>query len=153
MDTLELKIPPPIVALVLGVAMWAVSRSMPSVVDGGQLRAWIAIAIALAGGGISLAGIIAFRRAKTTVNPLRPEQASSLVTGGIYRVTRNPMYVGLLLALLGWAIWLLNLWSALGPVAFIAYITRFQIKAEERALSSLFGEQYAAYAAKVRRWL
>ena len=153
MDTLESKIPPPIVALVLGVAMWAVSRSTPSVVDGGHVRAWLAIAIALAGGGVSLAGIIAFRRVKTTVNPLRPEQASSLVTGNIYRVTRNPMYVGLLLVLLGWAIWLLNLWSGLGPVAFMAYITRFQIKPEERALSSLFGEQYAAYTAKVRRWL
>lgn len=153
MNALELKIPPPLVALVLGVAMWALWRVTPAVAAGGPLSTAGAVAIALVGGAFSLAGAIAFRLAKTTVNPLKPESASSLVTGGVYRISRNPMYVGLALALVGWAVFLVDPWSLFGPVAFVAYITRFQIKPEERALLSLFGEQYANYMAGVRRWL
>jgi len=75
-----------------------------------------------------------------------------LVTGGIYRFTRNPMYVGLLLVLVAWATFLSSLWTLVGPLAFVLYITRFQIKPEESALATLFGQPYADYRAKVRRW-
>jgi protein-S-isoprenylcysteine O-methyltransferase Ste14 len=151
--TLELKVPPPLVALILGAAMWALSEVIPVLGTRGLLTHVAAGAIALAGGAFSLAGILSFRRAQTTVNPLKPENASSLVTGGVYRFTRNPMYVGLLFVLVAWAVFLVNPWTLLGPVLFVAYMNRFQIKPEERALVTLFGEQYAAYAAKVRRWL
>jgi protein-S-isoprenylcysteine O-methyltransferase Ste14 len=153
MNHLELKVPPPIVALVLAVAMWAVSRSTFVFEVDAALRIPVAVAIALAGGAFSVAGVAAFRRAKTTVNPMKPEAASSLVTGGVYRVTRNPMYVGLLLVLLGWAAFLCAPWALIGPAAFVAYMNRFQIAPEERALRSMFGEGYSAYRAKVRRWL
>lgn len=133
--------------------MWVLSRLTPAATVAGLARVVAAAAIALAGAAVSLSGAMAFRRMKTTVNPFRPERASSLVTSGVYRMTRNPMYVGLLLVLVGWAVLLANLWSALGPVVFVAYITRFQIKPEERALSSLFGEEYASYKSRVRRWL
>ena len=153
MAALELRIPPPVVALVVGAAMWALSRVAPSVAVRSPLTTSLAIAIALAGVGASVAGTLAFRRARTTVNPMKPEKASSLVTGGIYRITRNPMYVGLLLILVGWTVYLVNAWAVLGPVVFVAYMTRFQIRAEERALLGLFGEQYATYTTRVRRWL
>jgi protein-S-isoprenylcysteine O-methyltransferase Ste14 len=153
MSALELKVPPPIVALLIGVVMWALSRLTESVTVSGFPIIMTAVVIALVGGGITLSGAIAFRRAKTTVDPFRPESASSLVTFGVYRMTRNPMYVGLLMVLIGWAVFLVNVWSALGPLVFVAYITRFQIQPEERALASLFGEAYASYKSRVRRWL
>lgn len=96
---------------------------------------------------------IRFRRANTTVNPLKPQAASSLVTAGIYRYTRNPMYLGLLFLLVAWAVLLSSPFALLGPVAFVTYISRFQIVPEERVLAALFGAEYAAYQAGVRRWL
>lgn len=152
MKFLELKIPPPLVALTFALAMWFVSRSTPSIDIGIWVRAVVAVAVALLGGAISLAGVLAFRRARTTVNPMKPQSTSMLVTGGIYRFTRNPMYVGLLLVLVAWATFLSSLWTLVGPLAFVLYITRFQIKPEESALATLFGQPYADYRAKVRRW-
>jgi protein-S-isoprenylcysteine O-methyltransferase Ste14 len=153
MAALELKVPPPVVALLAGAAMWAVSRVTPAIAAGGLAGTIVAAIIALIGVGIGASGAIAIRRAKTTISPLKPETASSLVTNSIYRITRNPMYLGLLVMLMGWAIYLLNVWAMLGPVIFAVFITRFQIKPEERILSSLFGKEYAEYSSKVRRWL
>ena len=84
---------------------------------------------------------------------MTPEAASALVRSGIYRTTRNPMYVGLLLILVAWAVLLSSVWTLLGPLVFVLYITRFQIIPEESALSALFGADYAAYQSSVRRWL
>lgn len=153
MNALELKVPPPIVALVLAAAMWGISRMGASIEIPGVLRHGVAAALALAGGCISLAGVVSFRRAKTTVNPLKPEKASSLVTGGIYKVTRNPMYLGLLLVLLAWAVFLSSAWALAGPVAFVLYINRFQIEPEERVMGTMFGTTYSEYKARVRRWV
>lgn len=153
MNALELKVPPPVVALVLALAMWAVSRFTLTFEVDASLRIAVAIAVALVGGAFSVAGITAFRRAQTTLNPMKPETASSLVTSGIYRFTRNPMYVGLLFVLVGWIAFLCAPWALVGPVVFVAYMTRFQIAPEEKALMSAFDEAYASYKARVRRWL
>ena len=153
MHALDLKIPPPLVALAVGLAMWAASYvglqfELP------QPARWAgALVIALIGGGVSLAGVTAFRRAKTTVNPLKPQNASSLVTGGIYRFTRNPMYVGLALVLIGWAIVLQAALPLLGLPTFVLYISAFQIQPEERALTAIFGGEFTKYTQHVRRWL
>jgi protein-S-isoprenylcysteine O-methyltransferase Ste14 len=117
------------------------------------LRLAAAAAIALVGIGFSAAGVLAFRRARTTVNPTTPEKATALVSSGAYRITRNPMYVGLAWVLVAWAVFLSSGWALLGVVAFVLYIGRFQIAPEERALAQLFGSEYAAYRARVRRWL
>jgi protein-S-isoprenylcysteine O-methyltransferase Ste14 len=153
MNALELKVPPPVVALVVALAMWGVARvAVPLDIDR-SVRIAMALAIALVGGAFSFAGIAAFRKARTTVNPMKPATTSSLVTDGVYRVTRNPMYVGLACVLLAWAVYLAVPWVLLGPVAFVAYITRLQIVPEERALAAAFGEAYRNYVASVRRWL
>jgi protein-S-isoprenylcysteine O-methyltransferase Ste14 len=149
MRALELKIPPPVVALLVATAMWGISLTTPSA-EAGVVAA---IAIALAGVGFAIAGSLAFRRAKTTVNPLKPETTTSLVTSGVYRFTRNPMYIGLALVLLGWAVFVSSALALLGPLVFILYMSRFQIVPEERVLSGMFGTAYSAYQAKVRRWL
>ena len=153
MRSLELRIPPPIFAALIALAMWPLSTTLPKVFVATQVRVATAIAIALVGGAFSIAGALAFRRAKTTVSPLRPERTSSLVTRGVYRITRNPMYVGLLLGLLAWAAGLSSPVSLAGPVAFIMFINRFQIEPEEKALLAKFGPEYETYKSTVRRWL
>jgi protein-S-isoprenylcysteine O-methyltransferase Ste14 len=153
MRFLELKIPPPVVALLVALGMWAISRAgAPPAISLG-LRLGCALAIALGGGAIAIAGERAFHRARTTVNPMKPQAASSLVTTGVFRMTRNPMYLGLLSVLLAWAVFLCSAWALAGPPAFVLYISRFQIAPEERVLAAKFGETYCAYTEKVRRWL
>ena len=110
MGAFELKVPPPIVALAMAIAMWFLARVPPSPEALPDTRMLGVIGLAAVGCAFGLSGVVAFRRAKTTVNPLKPASASSLVSGGIYKVTRNPMYVGMLLFLFAWAMFL---WS--GP--------------------------------------
>lgn len=153
MQWLELKLPPLLLVALVALGMWALARELPGVALPEALRSVLAGALAIAGIGSSVAGKIQFGRVGTTVNPLTPDRASALVTGGIYQRTRNPMYVGFLLVLLGWAAYLGNPWSLPGPVAFVLYMNRFQILPEEHALTALFGEEYRAYCARVRRWL
>lgn len=153
MQWLEHKIPPPVVGALVALAMWFVAPVGPALALGPTTRyvlAVILVAVALA---FDLLGLLAFRASRTTINPLTPQRTSALVTGGVYRVTRNPMYVGLCCLLLAWAVYLSALLPFLGPVVFVLYVTRFQILPEERVLGQLFGEQYAQYVTRVRRWL
>ena len=133
--------------------MWGISLVTPAAAIPAPIRVAVALAIALAGIGVALSGVIGFRRAKTTVNPLKPETTTSLVTSGVYRFTRNPMYVGLAMALLALAVFFSSPAAVSGPLVFILYMTRFQIVPEERALSAMFGATYSTYRARVRRWL
>ncbi|MFO1264782.1 MAG: isoprenylcysteine carboxylmethyltransferase family protein [Rhodoferax sp.] len=152
MQWLEHKIPPPLVGLTLAVAAWWFSPD-GWWGDASLLRRTLAGALALVGVGLDLTGVAAFVRARTTVNPLRPARASTLVIAGAYRFTRNPMYLGMALLLAGWAV-LLGSWvSVMAPVVFVAFITRFQIVPEERAMAERFGLDYRAYCQRVRRWL
>jgi protein-S-isoprenylcysteine O-methyltransferase Ste14 len=152
MNSVELKVPPPLVGL-LAAAMYGIAWAVPPFPLATAIKAAAAVLLALAGGAIDVAGLIAFRRAKTTINPLKPQNSSSLVSGGIYRYTRNPMYLGMLSFLVAWAVYLAQPLALVGPLGFVLYITRFQIVPEERVLSGLFGEEFAAYKARVRRWL
>ena len=153
MRALELTIPPPVVAVLVAAAMWAVALVTTRIEVPVPVRLGAVAAFAIAGIGVAMAGAIAFRRAHTTLSPVRPEAASSLVTSGIYRFTRNPMYLGLCLVLLAWASFLSSAFAFLGPVVFVLYISRFQILPEERALSDLFGKAFSSYQAQVRRWI
>lgn len=150
---LELKIPPALVVAVTGALMWLVATIVPAatlVIPGWSVGTAIFL---LTGVVISGLGVVAFRRARTTVNPMKPGTASVLVAGGIYRLTRNPMYLGFLVALLGWGVWLANVVAFLLLPAFVCYMNRFQIVPEERALRERFGESFVVYQGRVRRWL
>lgn len=153
MRSLELKIPPVALGLLLGALMWVAARSVPTL--GFFLPAGRLIALGLAGAGVIVAGlgVVSFRRAKTTVNPLNPEAASALVVSGIYRLTRNPMYLGMLLVLLGWGVFLANAMALPGALAFIPLMNRLQIRPEERFLAARFGPAFTVYQSAVRRWL
>lgn len=153
MHVLKLKIPPPLVALVMGVVMWLAAQAAPSCAFTLPAHRILAACASLLGVATSIAGVASFRRAGTTVNPMRPEKASSLVISGIYKVTRNPMYLGLLLVMLAWAVFLSNALAFIALPAFVLYMNRFQIGPEETALASVFGPEFAAYKSRVRRWL
>lgn len=153
MRVIENKIPPVALAFLLGALMWVAARTIPAF--GFTLPAGpvLGAGLALAGVVIALLGVVSFRRARTTVNPLHPEAASALVTSGIYRLTRNPMYLGLLLVLLGGAMYLANAAAFIVPATYVPLMNRLQIFPEERTLAALFGPAFADYASKVRRWL
>jgi protein-S-isoprenylcysteine O-methyltransferase Ste14 len=150
---LELKVPPVAVVLIAAALIWAVDESgaAPGFTFPGQTVA--AALLAALGVGVAIAGLAAFRRARTTVNPLKPEEASRLVVSGVYRLTRNPMYLGFLLLLLAWAIFLGNLGALLVIAVFVVYMNLFQIAPEERALAARFGAEFDAYRRRVRRWI
>jgi protein-S-isoprenylcysteine O-methyltransferase Ste14 len=150
---LELRIPPPIVALLIAGGMWTVAHLPPILPLPELVRLLTAVVLVTMGVAVAVGGIVSFRRARTTVNPLKPETSAALVSTGIYSLTRNPMYLGMVLALFAWAVYLSSSWSLLGPVLFALYITRFQIIPEERVLDRLFGAPFAAYKKRVRRWL
>lgn len=153
MSKLELKVPPLPLAVAVGAVMWAIDGWLP--LQGSRTfgRTVVAVVMFVVAVAITATAVFGFRKARTTVNPMAPETASVIVNTGVYRFTRNPMYLGFLLALVAWAIFLGNFVSALLPVLFVAYMNRFQIAPEERALRARFGESYAAYVRSVRRWL
>ena len=152
MHALELKIPPVVLVLFAGAAMWVLSAATPSFAWQMPYKQAIALILAVSGVTVAVLGVASFRRASTTVNPTRLQDTSSLVTTGIYRLSRNPMYLGFLLALAAWAVFLANVLVFLPVVAFVIYMKRFQITPEERALAVMFGTEFNAYKRRVRRW-
>lgn len=153
MGTLENRIPPPLVTALIAVLMGLAARQLPGIELTLTWRLGLSLPVFLLGLAVCLAGVVAFHRARTTVNPLRPERASALVDGGIYQHTRNPMYLGFATVLVAWSLALASPLTLLGVVAFVLYMNRFQIAPEERALSTLFGDEFARYQTRVRRWV
>ena len=153
MSSLDHKIPPPVIALLCVVLAWVVARYTPGFAYLLPARIPIALVFVLAGVALDVSALIAFRRAKTTPDPRSPDRSTSIVQSGPYRFTRNPMYLGLVLALLGLCVYFANPVTVIAVVVFVSYITRFQIIPEERLLLGKFGESYAQYTRSVRRWL
>lgn len=152
MTWLEHRVPPVLVVLLWALLMWFLAWPQGLVLSALWLLG-IAGLVALAGVALCLAGVLSFRRAQTTVNPLEPSNASALVASGVYRYSRNPMYLGFAIVLLAWAIFLGAPQAALGVVGFVIYMNRFQITAEEQALQQRFGEAFSRYRQQVRRWI
>ena len=146
-----MKQAPPLLVLAVCLAlMWLIAPAGEARALGQSLAAAL---LALTGVLVAVAGVVAFRRAGTTVDPRVPHKAGALVTRGIYRLSRNPMYVGMLLLLLGWAVLLGSGLAALVCPLFYLWIDRLQIPFEERHIRALFGKEYDAYRQRVRRWL
>lgn len=141
------------ITLIAGIAAWLLAR-VPFVprVDSVYLSI-PAGAFVLLGIGCSVLGVLSFRRARTTVNPVNPGAVTTLVVSGIYRFTRNPMYLGFLLWLLAEIVWLGSPLALLTAPAFVLYLNRFQIAPEENVLRERFGAEFDAYMARVPRWL
>lgn len=151
--SLELKIPPVFVVIIAMVLMWLLASVTPDIRVLGVIRSVLIVAGLLLGGFFAVCGVVSFKTADTTVNPTKPETSSALVTSGIYQRTRNPMYVGMAFWLLAWSAYLSNLFTIVFVVGFIVYMTKYQIKPEEKALTDIFGDEYLDFMNKVKRWL
>lgn len=157
MKSLETRIPPPLVALLFALLLWGLS-----ILDLGfsfnnflnnDLRIGASVFLLIIGVIFSILGVTSFKKAKTTVNPLKPEQATKLVNSGVYQITRNPMYLGFVFFLTALSIFLNSFLFIILVPFFMRYLTYFQIIPEEKALEKIFGEQYLLYKNSVRRWL
>lgn len=157
MQALELKIPPLLLMLLFALAMWLLVPLTAPLSTKLALPALyttvLALCLAVTGVAVALAGVLEFRRAKTTVDPRVPQQSSSLVLVGIYRYSRNPMYLGFLLLLAAFACYLQSLMALAFLPLFVLYLNQFQIKPEERFLLQKFGQDFQVYMKQVRRWL
>ena len=153
LDTLELKVPPVPLAAMLVAVNWLLARSLPTLRVEWPGREVIAGLLGAAGIAIVIAGVVSFRNARTTVNPLQPDRTTTLVASGIYRLSRNPMYLGLLLIVAACAWFFANAAGLVLLPLFVIYMNRFQIGPEERALGARFGEGFDAYERSTRRWL
>jgi protein-S-isoprenylcysteine O-methyltransferase Ste14 len=147
-DGLELRVPPLLVTMLAAAAIVAIADTPRS-----GIALLVGATIAVAGAAVAVAGVIAFRRALTTVDPLHPDRSASLVTQGVYRISRNPMYVGFIALLLGLAVALSSIPGGTVALAAALYLDRFQIRPEERILQRRFGAAFDRYRASVRRWL
>ena len=150
---MKLYFPPLAQFLVFALAGWVVSWLLPQLTFGSGLANAIAALALVAGMVILIVAVRSFGKASTTINPIEPDKASHLVTNGLYRFTRNPMYLGLLLVMLGGALLLQNYAALIGPVLFVASMTALQIRPEERVLRQKFGSEYDEYVSHTRRWI
>lgn len=150
---LETRIPPMVVLAGCAALAWLLGLALPGRPLEWPLQWLLALVLLVGGVGLSLASKFAFLRADTTLNPMRPEHVSTLVTTGLYRWTRNPMYLGQAVILLAWAVFVDRPVAFLVVPLFVAYITRFQIHPEEMVLSRRFPGMYAAFCERTRRWI
>ena len=148
-----LQMPPVAVTGIFAVLMWLVSLFTPNLDLPLSLRITVALALAAMGLSVIALAVKGFREERTSVNPMDLDRTSAIVTARIYRASRNPMYLGMLLCLLGFGWWLSNPASLAAAVLFVPVITRLQIIPEERALLGRFGSDYLAYCQTVRRWI
>ena len=148
---METKIPPPIVTLVFGLSIY-LSRGLFQVVEF-NYSFYLGIILLLLGFVILISAVRSFRKDKTTVNPLSPEQATTLVTDGIFKYSRNPMYLGMAFVLGSIAVFFNLIGGIILVALFCAYITKFQIFPEERAMRDLFSDDFDKYTKVTRRWI
>ena len=153
MPSLDLKIPPPFLFLITAILMGVASEYTPRAAFDPNVRVPVAFVLVAAGLACGAFALLRFRKADTTPDPIKIDAASHLVTDGIYAYSRNPMYLGLTIMLIGWAVFLAAPYTGIGAAAFVMYLTQYQIVPEERMLTRKFGGSYRAYQAKVRRWL
>jgi protein-S-isoprenylcysteine O-methyltransferase Ste14 len=149
---MKLKIPPVAIFLAFALFMYLLAKFLPFGFFDFFGRRYLTISLLAVSIAISLVALYQFKRAKTTVDPTKPSKASRLVTGGIYKFTRNPMYLALLLMLLALGLQLGNAFNTLTAAFFVAYMNKFQILPEEEILSKVFGKEYRQYCSEVRRW-
>ena len=145
------KIPPPLVTLFFGCCIYFSKDFFLAINFQGSSA--LSFVLILLGFGLLILAARSFKEHSTTINPIKIESASSLVTSGIFNYSRNPMYLGMVLILLGLSLKFNPIGGLILTALFIVFITRFQIKPEEKAMQKIFGEEFVNYINKVRRWL
>ncbi len=145
------RLPPLLLVLILAISMLVLDGVLPlfrilhpPFAFLGAVPAALGVLIVLISAGL-------FRFRKTTINPFG--EPAVVVQEGFYRFSRNPMYLGMLLVLIGVGLWLGNVLALLLAPAFVAIMTRWYIVREEQLLEDRFGDVYRAYHGRVRRWV
>ncbi len=146
-----LKIPPPVIVLILVVSNFLSSKKIDIINIPNQTL--VSIIIFLIGVFILIVPVSKFIKSKTTVNPIKFKKVNKLITSGIYKYSRNPMYLGFLMIVISTSIYYLNIFSIITPILFYFWINRYQIKREEIFLREKFGKEYLLYTTKTRRWI
>ena len=146
-----IKIPPPLIVLTLIISIYFSSKRIDLINIPFQLE--ISFFILSLGILIFINPVLKFIKSKTTINPIQFEETNRLVTSGIFKYSRNPMYLGMLMIIISTSIFYLNIYSILTPFLFVFWINKFQIKREEIFLTEKFGKEYLSYKNKTRRWL
>ena len=147
----KLKIPPPILVIILITSIYFSSDKLDLISI--PYRTLFSIVILSIGILVIINPIVKFIKSKTTVNPVEFKNVENLVTSGIYKYSRNPMYLGMIMIIISSTIYYLNFYSLLTPFIFYFWINRFQIKREEAFLEEKFGQEYLFYKTKTRRWI
>jgi protein-S-isoprenylcysteine O-methyltransferase Ste14 len=148
---METKIPPPVVTLIFGFAIYLSRKIFPEIEI--QYASFFGMFLLLLGFFILISAVKLFRNDKTTVNPLSPEQATKLVTNGIFKISRNPMYLGMAVILASVAVFFNIIGGIISMALFCLYITKFQIIPEEKAMKELFAQDFEQYMKATRRWI
>ena len=146
-----IKIPPPLIVLTLIISIYFSSKKIDLINIPFQLE--ISFFILSLGILVFINPVLKFIKSKTTINPIQLEETNKLVTSGIFKYSRNPMYLGMLMIIISTSIFYLNIYSILTPFLFVFWINKFQIKREEIFLTEKFGKEYLSYKNKTRRWL
>lgn len=149
---MKIKLPPVLVMIIFGGLMYVLAKFLPVGDFNFFGRRELALFLMVLGFLVIFISVAQFSRAKTTTDPINPEKASRLITTGIYKYTRNPMYLGMLLFLLAFGLKLGNAFNTLLAAGFVSYMNRFQIKGEEEALMAMFAKEYNIYCKLTRRW-
>lgn len=150
---LELRVPPVAVFLLVVLLMYLLKGLAPGFTVTVPFLKFVVAGLVLLSGYIGIAGVYEFRKVRTTVNPVKPEKASTVVNTGVFAYTRNPMYFALLLLIIALGLWWQHLSVIVCGALFVSYMNRYQIKPEEHVLERLFGEEYLKYKNRVRRWI
>ena len=153
LDNLGLKIPPLAQWLLIGVLMWLLARGFGADTSYSAFWSLLVILVLVAGVAVVALSVLTLYLAKTTIDPRYPHKTVRLITQGIFGYSRNPVYLGLLVMLLAWNLYLDSLYATPGLPLFVATITLLQIIPEERILTRQFGDSYQSYCGTVRRWL
>ena len=149
---MKLKVPPVFIFLLFALLMYLLAKWLPVGYFDFFGRVYVMMALLVVAAIVGVIALIQFFRAKTSVDPANPSKVSSLVTDGLYKYSRNPMYLALLLLLVAWGLWLGNAFNTLLAALFVGYMNRFQVLPEEEALLKAFGKEYQQYLTNVRRW-
>jgi len=145
------KIPPPIVTLFFGLCIYLSKSFFPEFSF--SILSSLSIISFIVGISVLVTAIISFKNHETTINPISIEKASSLVVTGVFKYSRNPMYLGMFLILLSISFKFNLIGGIVLTMLFAGYITKFQIIPEEIVMNKLFGDEFEKYKNKTRRWI
>jgi len=146
-----IKIPPPILVIILTSLVYFSSTKLELIYL--PYRQIVSVIILIIGLIVIVSPVVDFIKSKTTVNPVKFKNVNRLVTTGIYRYSRNPMYLGMILIIISTTVYYLNFLSVFSPLIFYIWINKFQINREEIFLEDKFGSEYLEYKSKTRRWI